>query len=107
MDGDNIYLHGFARDGRSVGQSGPYFPDQVSAIEHDRIALKRVGARHIVQVQAADRAAAAALAAESLRESAGVPREPWSVRDHIGHALAVVSLKTSVARARRAQRRQR
>jgi hypothetical protein len=106
MDADKIYLHGFARDGRSVGQSGPYFPDQVSAIKQDRNGLKRMGARRIVQVTAADRAAAAALAEESMRGPADIAQEPWSVWDHIGHAIAAFSLKISVARARRAQRRQ-
>ena len=106
MSGDNIYLHGFKLDGQSVGQTGPYAPDAVSAIEKGGQALKRMGARRIVRVEAADPAEAAVRAEESLSESADVPQEPWSARDRVGRVVAAVSVKMSEARARRrAQRR--
>lgn len=106
MDGANIYLHGFTRDGRSVCQNGPYSPDQASEVEQDRTSLKRLGAHRIVRVVAADHATAAALAQESLRGPAGIPLEPWSVRDYIWRAIAMVSMKVSVAWGRwRARRR--
>ncbi|OLE22033.1 MAG: hypothetical protein AUG44_25885 [Actinobacteria bacterium 13_1_20CM_3_71_11] len=105
MNGGNIYLHGFTQDGRSVGQTGQYLPDQVSAIRQGRKALRRMGARRVVQVEAADPAAAAVLAEEILRESAGVAEEPWSPRDRIGYVVAAVSLKASVAWARWVRRR--
>lgn len=100
MDGDKIYLHGFTRDGRSIGQTGPYFPDQASAIEQDGNGLKRMGARRIVRVAAADPTAAAILAEESLHESADVAQGPWSVQDHVRRAVAKVSLRAPWNRPR-------
>lgn len=97
-----MYLHGFDRHGKTVGQGGPYSSDQEAAIAADRKALQRMGAYRVVRVEAADSAAAAVLAEQALSTAgADLPPEPRSVRDRIANAVAAVAIKVAAYRAQR------
>ena len=91
-NGDGIYLHGFGRDGGSMGQTGPYPPDDTVGIEEGRKALKRLGARYIIRVQAATIAAAAEQAMQTFQDT-DTPPEPQSLSDRIGRVVAKVAIR--------------
>ncbi|WP_194920396.1 hypothetical protein [Catenulispora rubra] len=91
-NGDGIYLHGFGRDGGSMGQTGPYPPDQTAGIEEGRKALRRLGARYIIRVQAATAAAAAEQAMQTFQDT-DTPPEPQSLSDRIGRVVAKVAIR--------------
>ena len=105
MSDGGTYLHGFGRDGEFIGQTGPYLPDQNAAIDHGRKALRRLGARSVVRIDAATSAAAFAQAEQLHEQGTGVSPEPWSVADRIGRVLTVagaaVGLRVARSRLRR------
>ncbi|MEY9861143.1 hypothetical protein ABH935_006783 [Catenulispora sp. GAS73] len=93
-NGDGIYLHGFTRDGGSMGQSGPYPPDQTAGIEEGRKALKRLGARYVIRVRAATAAEAAEQAVRAFQDpDTDTPPEPRSLSDRVGRVVAMVAIK--------------
>lgn len=95
-DGDGIYLHGFGRDGESIGQAGPYLPEQAAAVEAGRKALKRLGARHVIQVRAATAEMAAAQAEQALHDvGTDTPPEPRSLSDRLGRVAARIGIRMS------------
>jgi hypothetical protein len=98
---NGIYLHGFDRHGEIMGQSGPYSADQETAIAQDRASWKRMGARHVVQVEAHDPQAAASLA-KQVPHTADTQVERSSVADRVARIGAVVGMKagTTVAAVR-------
>jgi hypothetical protein len=106
VSNDGTYLHGFGRDGEFIGQNGPYPPDESAAIDQGRRALRRLGARRVVSIDAATPAAAFAQAEQVLREpGTGVPPEPWSAADRIGRVLALVGAAVGLRVARYRSRR--
>jgi hypothetical protein len=103
---DGTYLHGVGRDGKLIGQNGPYLPDESAAIDEGRRALRRLGARRVIRIDAATSAAALAQDEQVLHEpGGGPPPEPWSVADRIGRVLAMVGVAASVRVARFRSRR--
>jgi hypothetical protein len=98
---DGTYLHGFGRDGELIGQSGPYPPDQSAVIDQGRKALRRLGARRVVRIDAATSAEAFVQAEQVLHEpGTGTPPEPWSASDRVFRVLAVVGAAVGLRVAR-------
>jgi hypothetical protein len=100
------YLHGFGRGGEFIGQTGPYLLDQDKAIDQGRKALRRLGARHVIPIDAATSEAAIEQAEHVLHEPGTVlPAEPWSVSDRIGRVLTLVGAAVGLRMARSRSRR--
>lgn len=77
----------FNKAGRFLGIDGPH---RESDLE-DRRSLRRLGARYIIRVEAPDREAALRLSKEAMADPARRAPERWTVADHLGHAVFVVS----------------
>ena len=95
MSDNGIYLHGFDGHGEIMGQSGPYSSDQDTAIARDRTSWKRMGARHIVQVEAHDPQAAATLA-KQVPHTADTQVERSSVSDRVARIGAIIGMKAGM-----------
>lgn len=82
-----IYHVLFDGAGRFLGMDGPHRESD----PEDRRSLRRVGARYIIRVQAPDREAAVRLGKEAMADPARRVPERWTVADHLGRAVFVVS----------------